>query len=301
MIPYFKGQPTDYILRYTGGRLSNSGLGLAFFYWRYNTQVVAVPTQSQDASFVFNELTSDFQEVTLQGQITFRIINPKLTAELFNFTIDPMKYHYLSEDYDKLGKRLTNLVQLETRAEVSQRTLQEALRDASRLSKVVVEKLKSGSLLTNLGVEILSADILSVRAKPEVGKALEAELREALLRKADEAIYARRAAVVDEEKHIKEKELASDKALEDQRKELIALQGANALSEAENNARAREVSAEAEAKAAEMQMVVFKDMDPRKLLAYAIKEMSQANIGQLTITTEVLANLLQEAPGKAQR
>jgi len=33
-----------------------------------------------------------------------------------------------------------------------------------------------------------------------VGKALEAELREALLRKADEAIYARRAAAVDEEK-----------------------------------------------------------------------------------------------------
>jgi regulator of protease activity HflC (stomatin/prohibitin superfamily) len=301
MIPYFKGQPTDYILRYSGGRLRNSGQGLAFFYWRYNTQIVAVPTQSQDASFVFNELTSDFQEVTLQGQITFRIIDPKLTAELFNFTIDPTRYCYLSEDHDKLGKRITNLVQLETRVEVSQRTLQDCLRDASRLSQVVLDKLRSGSLLANLGVEMLSADFLSVRPRPEVGKALEAELREALLRKADEAIYARRAAVVDEEKHIKEKELASDKTLEEQRKELIALQGANALADAENQAKVREISAEAEAKAAEMQMVVFKDMDPRKLLAYAIKEMSQANIGQLTFTTEVLANLLQELPGNKHR
>ena len=293
MFPYFKGQPTDYILRYTGGSLKSSGLGQAFFYWHYNTQVVAVPTQSQDASFVFNELTRDFQEVTLQGQITFRIKDAKLTAGLFNFTIDPQKYEYLSEDHDKLGKRLTNLVQIETRAEVSQRTLQETLRDASQLSSAVAERLRAGSLLSNLGVELLSVDFLSVRATPEVGKALEAELREALLRKADEAIYARRGAAVDEEKRIKEKELASDKALEEQKKDLIALQGANALSEAENAAKAREVAAEAEAKAAEMNLVIYQDVDHRKLLAYAIKEMSNAKIGNLTFTTEMLASLLQ--------
>lgn len=293
MFPYFKGQPTDYILRYTGGSLKSSGLGQAFFYWQYNTQVVAVPTQSQDASFVFNELTRDFQEVTLQGQITFRIKDAKLTAGLFNFTINPQKYEYLSEDHDKLGKRLTNLVQIETRAEVSQRTLQETLRDASQLSSAVAERLRAGSLLSNLGVELLSVDFLSVRATPEVGKALEAELREALLRKADEAIYARRGAAVDEEKRIKEKELASDKALEEQRKDYIALQGANALAEAENAARAREVAAEAEAKAAEMNLVIYQDIDHRKLLAYAIKEMSNANIGNLTFTTEMLASLLQ--------
>ena len=42
-----------------------------------------------------------------------------------------------------------------------------------------------------------------------------------------------------------------------------------------------------------MNMVVFKDVDHRKLLAYAIKEMSNANIGNLTFTTEMLASLLQ--------
>lgn len=300
MFPYFKGQPTDYILRYTGGSLRSSGLGQAFFYWQFNTQVVAVPTQSLDASFVFNELTKDFQEVTLQGQVTFRIKDPKLTAGLFNFTIKPQTYEYLSDDREKLSKRLTNLVQIETRAEVCQRTLQETLRDASQLSGVVSERLRSGPLLTGLGVELLSADFLSVRATPEVSKALEAELREALLRKADEAIYARRAAVVDEEKRIKEKELASDKALEEQRKDLIALQGENTLTEAENAAKAREIAAEAEAKAAEMNLVIYKDMDSRKLLAYAIKELSNAKIGNLTITTEMLASLLNSEAGKGK-
>ena len=113
--PYFKGQPTDYIVRYSSGHASNEGLGRAFYYWRFNTQVVAVPTQSQDASFIFNELTSDFQEVTLQGQVTFRIQEPTLAAKLLNFSIDPVTYAYLSEDHEKIGRRVANLTQIATR------------------------------------------------------------------------------------------------------------------------------------------------------------------------------------------
>ena len=294
--PYFKGQPTDYIVRYSGGRSSGEGLGLAFYYWRYNTQVVAVPTQSQDASFVFNELTSDFQEVTLQGQVTFRIKEPKLAAKLFNFSIDPMTDSYLSEDHEKPGHRIANLTQITTRMEVTKRTLQETLRDAPILAAAVAEQLQSGTALANMGVELLTADFLSVRPTPEVGKALEAELRESLLRKADEAIYARRAAAVDEERNIKEKELASDKALEEQRQGLIELQGTNSLREAQNNAQARAVSAKAEAEAAQMQLAVYRDLEPRALLAHAMRELgaNAGNIGNLTITTELLASVLKE-------
>ncbi len=296
LFPYFKGQPTDYIVRYSSGRSSGEGLALAFYYWRFNTQVVAVPTQSQDASFIFNELTSDFQEVTLQGQVTFRIKEPALAAKLFNFSIDPVKYEYLSEDHEKIGRRIANLTQIATRMEVTKRTLQETLRDAPILAAAVAQTLHTGTALANMGVELLTADFLSVRPTPEVGKALEAELRESLLRKADEAIYARRAAAVDEERNIKEKELASDKALEEQRQGLIELQGSNSLREAQNNAQSRAVSAKAEAEAAQMQLAVYRDLEPRALLAHAMRELgaNAAKIGNLTITTELLASVLKE-------
>ena len=95
----------------------------------------------------------------------------------------------------------------------------------------------------------MSVYFLSTRPTPEVAKALEAEYRETLLRKADEAIYARRAAAVDEERKIKEKELSSDRALEEQRRELIVLQGENAKQEAENRGRALELESQYRAKA----------------------------------------------------
>lgn len=296
LFPYFKGQPTDYIVRFTRGRESGHGLGLAFYFWGYHTRVVAVPTQSQDASFVFNELTRDYQEVTLQGQVTFRIKDPQVAARLFNFSIDPFTYSYLGEDNERVGRRVTSLVQLATRAEVTRRTLEETMRDSHLLATSVADSLRSGPALTDMGVELLAADFLSIRPTPEVAKALEAELRESLLRKADEAIYARRAAAVDEEHHIKEKELASDQALEEQRRGLITLQGQNALSEAENQARSRAVLARAEADAAQQQLAVYRDLDPRAVLAHAMRELgtNAGQIGQLTITTELLAGLLRE-------
>ena len=71
-----------------------------------------------------------------------------------------------------------------------------------------------------------------------MAKALEAEYRETLLRKADMAISARRAAAVEEERKIKENELNTEITLEEQRRQLIDLQGSNELQEATNRGKA---------------------------------------------------------------
>lgn len=301
-IGYFKGQPTDYILKYSSGRVSREGPGLAFFYLKYKTQVVAVPTAGIDSSFVFNEITNNFQEVTLQGQLSYRIRNPKQTATLLNFTIDPIRHTYVSNDPEKLAGRITNIVQMETRSEIQRRTLEENLRDSQAIAAEVLARLRQGPALEALGVELLNVYFLSIKPTPEVGKALEAEYRETLLRKADEAIYARRAAAVDEERKIKEKELNSDKAIEEQRRTLIVLQGDNLLQEAENRGRALEQEAQHRARAAEAELAPFKALEPRQLLAFAMKELgaNASQIGNLTITTEVLAGLLNGSAGPVE-
>jgi regulator of protease activity HflC (stomatin/prohibitin superfamily) len=297
-IAYFKGQPTEYIIKYSAGRVSREGTGLAFFYFRHNTQIVAVPTSSVDANFVFNEVTNNFQEVTIQGQLTYAIQKPKQAAALLNFTIDPLRRTYVSADPEKLARRVSNVVQIETRSEIQKRSLEETLRDAQAIAAEVLRRLREAPALQTMGLELLSVYFLSTRPTPEVAKALEAEYRETLLRKADEAVYARRAAAVDEERKIKEKELASDRTLEEQRRELIVLQGNNARQEAENRGQALELESQYRAKAAAMELAVYRGFDPRTLLAYAMKELGKnaKRIGNLTITPDILANLLNQAP-----
>jgi regulator of protease activity HflC (stomatin/prohibitin superfamily) len=298
-IGFFKGQPTDFIIRYRGGSEVASGLGLSFFFTRYNTQIVAVPTQSLDANFIFNEVSRDYQDVTIQGQLTYRIRDAQCAARLLNYRIVPSTGAYATDDPEKLAARVNNLAQIETHAEVLARSLPDVLREATALAATVQERLKSDARLGDLGVELLALNFLSVRPTPEVGKALEAEFREALLRKADMAVYARRAAAVDEERTIKEKELGSDVALEEQRKQLIVLKGENSIQEAQQRSKAIEIEAEGRAKAVELELAAYKGLDPRTLVAHALREIGSdaQKIGNLTITTEVLASLLN---GKAE-
>lgn len=293
-IAFFKGQPTDYILKYVGGRVTKEGPGRAFYYLPHNTQIVVIPTSTRDASFVFNELTNNFQSVTLQGQFTYRIADPARAAALLNFAYDPRRQQYLAKDPESLPARIANIVQIETRREIQSRTLEETLRQSQEIAQAAAARIQGQALLATLGVELTSLYFLAAKPTPEVAKALEAQYRETLLRQADEAIYARRGAAVTEERKIKESERATEIALEEQRQALIALEGDNAQREAEYQGRAAETLAEFEARAAEKTLAVYAAMDPRRVLAIALKEMGgNANrIGSLNITTETLASLL---------
>jgi hypothetical protein len=291
---FFKGQPTEYVVRFDSGRVVREGLGLAFFYLPHRTQIVAVPTGSQDASFVFNELTSNFQAVTIQGQFSYQVRDPRQVTALLNFVMDPGRRTYLSDDPERLPQRIANIIQMTTRDEIQRRSLEETLRDSQAMAGEVLRRIREEELLRGMGVELLSVYFLSARPTPEVAKALEAQYRETLLRQADEAIYARRAAAVEEERRIQENELNTRIILEQQRQQLIDLEGSNAQQEAEFRGQALEREAAYRARATEMELNAYRTLDPRTILALGIKELGQnaEQIGNLTITSEILAALL---------
>jgi hypothetical protein len=143
-------------------------------------------------------------------------------------------------------------------------------------------------------VELISIYFISAKPTPEVGQALEAEYRETLLRKADEAIYARRAAAVEEEGKIKERELNSDITLEEQRRRLINLKGENDLLEAENRGKAAGIEAAHRVDSKKLELALYNGLEPRAVLALALNELgaNAERIGNLTITSEMLASLL---------
>lgn len=280
---YFKGQPTEYVLRFSGGKARAQGKGLSFYYLVRTTSIVVVPTQVRDAGFVFNELTNTFQTVSIQGSLTYRIANPAQAAALVDFSIDPRRRTYLSTDPESLGGRIVNAVQGEVRTEVQRRSLEETLRDAQTLASAVRERLRKSPVLTEMGIEVLTLDILSASPTKEVARALEADYRESLLGKADEATFARRRAAVEAERGIKERELETDTTLAEQRARLIELEGANRVKESETKAAALR-----------QELAAYEGVDPARLTAMALREMARRadKIGSLNFTPEVLAGLL---------
>src|SRR5437660_7013556 len=130
MIAYMKAPPMKYVLHYRQGKIRREGAGLSFFYYVAASTIVTVPFASADAPFVFQEVTGDFQPVTIQGQITYRVADPKRLASLLDFSIDKQDKSYFedhSRDRQKLPERLVHTLQSLTRAVAQRLSLKEML------------------------------------------------------------------------------------------------------------------------------------------------------------------------------
>lgn len=287
-INYFKGEPNQYIIRYQNGRIREHGEGLDFWYLPFNTSIAMVSTVSQDALFIFNESTANFQEVAIQGQLTYRFAAPLDAARYLDFSINPRTGHYSGKDVDKLNQRVINAVQLHTRKGVNSLSLEQALTAVKELSNQVLEAVRDEDSLQKLGVVVESLYFTAVTPTPEMQKALEAEYREGLQRNADRAIYDRRAASVEEERKIKQREMDTEIELEQRRKELVDMQAENSLK-----------LAEAEAKADEMKLNPYGNLAPQALVGLALKEFAgnAGRIGSLNITPDMLGQVINWVSG----
>src|SRR5437588_5348907 len=125
---FIKVQPTTYLLQYRRGKIVREGVGLSFFYYGPTTSLVAVPVASTDTPFIFQETTGDFQAVTIQGQVTYRVNEPKRLASLLNYTLSPnYGQTYASEDPEKLPERIIHVINVLARAELQKLSLREAI------------------------------------------------------------------------------------------------------------------------------------------------------------------------------
>ena len=186
-----------------------------------------------DAPFIFNETTADFQTVTVQGHLTYRVADPMRLAALLDYSVRPDGGHK-SDDLDKLPMRVSHAAQNAMRAEIQGRPLRAALVEADAIAQRVRTVLMESPALTALGVELLGFSILAIKPVPETSKALEAEARERLLREADDAIYSRRNNAVEQERTIRENELNTEVAVQTKQREIeeTRLAGQIALEEA---------------------------------------------------------------------
>ncbi len=331
-IKFIKVQPTDYVLLYKNGTLTREGAGLAFFYFEPASSIVRIPVASTDVPFIFKEVTSDFQEVTIQGQITYSIADPKRLSQLMNFTLATNGKDYTTDDPQKLPQRLINHTQVLTRSLLKTMTLRQALGISAGSVNALREGMQKADETTSLGVDILGLSILAVKPTPETARALEAEAREQILREADEAVYRRRNSAVEQERGIKENELnteiavenkkrqiretqmeaeksvqqkmrelneaemATKIALEEQNRELVSLSSENARLEAD--AKAYGISAVMGALAKTdpktLQALASVGMNPGQLVATAFRELAENadKIGQLNISPDLLRELM---------
>lgn len=331
---YVKSSPSHYLLQYRNGDIVREGSGLAFFYFAPRSTLVSVPLTAVDVPFMFEEITRDFQSVTLQGQVSYRIAEPKTLAEQLDFAL-LSNGNYASEDPQRLPVRVLNAVKAQFRALLQELDLREVLQGTERLSKTARNGLTSAPSLLALGIEIGDLGLLAVKPNPETARALEAPMREQILKQADDATYTRRNAAIEQEQLIKESELRSELVveqkkrqvretqveservilekkhqiqtqelagkvgLEQQNGELVQLRAENQKREAEVRAYSMQILVEAMKglDARSLQAMLIGQADPETLMALGFQNFADnaAKIGEFNFSPDVLRQLARKA------
>jgi hypothetical protein len=330
---FIKVEPTSYLIQHRDGAVVREGAGLSAFYYAPVTTLVAVPIGSRDAPFIFQNVVRDFQTVTIQGEVSYRVGDPKKAAALLNFALTRDGRTYESDDIEKLSQRVLSATEVLAQQATQAMTLKEALQASDRIAEAILSGLRGRTEIVALGLDILGVSIRAIKPSLETAKALEAEAREAILKSADEAIFARRNFAVEQERAIRESELDTEIAVEQKKRSIRETQmdAEASVARKRNEQRAAEMTAqitlesqrkdfvqlnaentrtlaEADAYRVGALMKIFEGVDTRVIQALAAAGMQPSQliaqafggiaekaekIGQLNMSPDLLQTLLE--------
>jgi regulator of protease activity HflC (stomatin/prohibitin superfamily) len=317
MLRHLRAEPTVHVLRYRRGKLVGEGPGLSFWFSPVSAQAAEVPLADQELPFLFHARSADFQQLTVQGVITFRFGDAALIANRIDFTLDMRQGGWSETPMEQVAGLLTQMAQQYVIDELVRLELRAILADGiAPIRDRIAAGLRAEDSLREMGVGIVAVRVASVAPAADVEKALQQPTREAIQQRADEATFTRRAQAVDKERAIAENELANQIELARREENLVTQRGANDRRRAEEEAAARTITAKAtdeeERMVAERKTEAVEAMERVRLgaerergeiqralgtelmLALAVRELAGqlGKIEHLTITPELITPLL---------
>lgn len=320
---HLRAAPTSHVLRYRKGQLIASRPAQSFWFRPLTTTVAEVPIDDRELPFLFHARSRDFQELTVQGAISFRVADPELLARRIDFGIGLGDGRWEQAPLEQVAGLLTQLAQQFVIDELVRLELRQILADGvAPIRERITAGLAAEPALAELGLVVVAVRVAAITPTAEVEKALRQPTREAIQQQADAATFQRRAEAVSKERAIEENELRNRIELAKRGEQLVAQEGVNQRRREQERALAEAVAAQAtdererlaaqreadttdlvqgaklraERERAEIQGA----MPPEVLLALALREVA-GQLGQvdnLTITPDLLQGVLAKVAAK---
>ena len=316
-VRHLRGTPTTYIQQIRNGKTKRAGVGSAFWFRPLSAVLSEVPVDDRELPLLFHARSKDFQDVTVQATVTFRLSDPATAASRIDFSIDPENGRWRALPLDQVAGLLTESAQQYGLDLIAAVPLTDTLAGGVAPVRAAIEQgLAADERLASIGISVIGVRVVAVRPEPGVEKALGTPTREQVQQAADKATFERRAVAVERERAIGENELQTQIELARREEQLVAQRGANARREAEEAAAASLIAAEAEAGRrralaeadadaarlagaargdAEAALVaVFKDLPEATLLGLAAKDAAAnlPNIESLVLSPDLLTKAL---------
>lgn len=317
LVRHLRGVQTMHVQQVRNGTTVRAGIGSAFWFRPLSAVLSEVPVDDRDLPLLFHARTADFQDVTVQATVTFRLTDPEVAASRIDFSIDPDTGRWRGTPLDQVAALLTETAQQYALDLLASTGLSSALAaGVGPVRDAIASGLGGDGRLAETGIAVIGVRVVAIRPEPDMEKALRTPTREQVQQDADKATFERRALAVERERAIGENELQTQIELARREEQLVAQRGANARREAEQAAAAGQIATEAEAQRAQRlaearaegtrltglaqgeaetaRVAAYRDLPQSVLLALAVKELAAnlPKIDNLVLTPDLIAPVL---------
>jgi hypothetical protein len=314
---HLRGTPTLHVRHLRRGKVIHAGTGTSFWFRPLSAVLSEVPVDDRQLPLLFHARTADFQDVSVQATVTYRIADPEKADSRLDFSIDPDRGQWRSSPLEQIAGLLTETAQQYAVELLVRTSLADALVDGpSTIRDGITVGLAGNVRLAEIGLDIIGIRVVAIRPESDVERALQTPARELVQQEADKATYERRAMAVERERAIAENELANQIELARREQELVVQRGANARrqsveaaaanridteAQAERETRlataradARRSMGEAEAAAETARLAAYENVPQGTLFALMAKEVAGnlPEIGSLVVTPDLVSGLL---------
>jgi regulator of protease activity HflC (stomatin/prohibitin superfamily) len=314
---HLRATATSYVIHTNAGAPRHAGAGTAFWFRALSAALSEIPIDDRELPLMAHARTADLQDVAVAVTVSFRFTDPATVAQRIDFGISPDTGAWTGSPLEQVAQLLTESATGLVMDSLAGLTLVEAVTaGAGELGSALRHGLQTDERLDATGITVLGARVRAVRAEADMERALQTPARELAQTEADAATNTRRALAVDRERTIAENELANRIELATREQQLVVQEGANARRRAEEVAAAALVEAtavaerdalaattsatstrqlgEAQAAAEAAKLAAYSAVDTAVLTALALRELAAnlPEIGQLTITPDLLSRLL---------
>ena len=246
LFTHLRSEPNVHVIRYHNGKQVASGKGLAFWFVPLGSGLAEIPTDDRELQFMFHGRSSDFQAMTVQGELSYRVTDAERLAERIDFSIDIRHGGHRKEPLEQLAALFTGTAKKYATNYLASREVRELVTASPEaLQQAIDAGFKTDAVFADMGLLMVGLRIMEIKPSAELEKALQTPTRESIQQDADEATFKRRAMAVDKESAIAENELQNRIELATREEQLITRQGMNERRRVEEEAAAEETSVRA--------------------------------------------------------
>lgn len=162
---------SSFALHFRGNRMLHSGRGLSFWFRPLKDSVAEVPADDRELPLSVHTRSQDFQEITVQGLVTYRVLDPVKLSQRVDFTVDPKRGVFLRQPLEKLAQIFAQLAQQHAADFMAHRSVRQMLLEGyGPIRERVEEGLLSDPTLQAMGLAVTGVRVISLKPGPDVEK-----------------------------------------------------------------------------------------------------------------------------------